>query len=232
MSIVRRKTAHRRVSLILSAAFVLGTTSTLFAGLYFGPMAGTFASAAWLGAICLGSARQIARLVRALDDQTRLARIDDLTGLANDRAFRETIRAPGRPPAGMTLALVDIDRFKAYNDQFGHAAGDAALAEFGRILVGLESETTRFFRLGGDEFAAIFSGASGSDPFEEAESIRRKVAGHAWSLSPITISVGMASVETVEREKLFERADRSLYRAKRAGGNRTIAQGMDGLPPG
>jgi diguanylate cyclase (GGDEF)-like protein len=213
------------------AGLIFGTTIVYMVARHAGPLAAALASAIWTALVGLAARKQAEALAIAMGEQAMLARVDDLTGLANVRSFREELRHLESARTGLTLALIDVDQFKAYNDAFGHPAGDAALTQIGKILAGVAVGATRVYRVGGDEFAVIFPNAEGPGPVETVESIRRGVADHPWALRPITVSIGLASFEENERSRVFELADQWLYQAKREGGNRLVAQGFEGLPP-
>ncbi|MCE7795459.1 GGDEF domain-containing protein [Sphingobium sufflavum] len=151
---------------------------------------------------------------------------DALTGVYN-RAW-----LAGRDGAllvpGTRLALIDIDHFKAVNDRFGHAAGDAALVRLSRILGDAAQAPAmpggvHVVRMGGDEFLVILSGASATDADRFAAAVRaaiRQAGPLRW-----TISMGMAQVEPQDASLAdgIARADRRLYAAKTGGRDRVAA---------
>lgn len=159
-----------------------------------------------------------------LHDRIRtLSLTDPLTGLPNRRYLdveldRELAAAErGRP---LSLVLFDLDQFKAYNDAYGHLAGDAALRAFAGILED-ETRTMNFAaRFGGDEFVAILAGSGEEGARSHAGRVSRRTEEHPL-LGPagIGVSWGMASWEPgVEKpEDLLDRADADLYRSKREG---------------
>ncbi|MDG4867628.1 sensor domain-containing diguanylate cyclase [Guyparkeria sp. 1SP6A2] len=167
------------------------------------------------------------------DQAEQLARLDPLTGVNNRRAFY-ALSAPvwsraveaGRP---LAVILIDIDRFKLINDEFGHAAGDAALqAVAGRVghMVRKEDVVARW---GGEEFIVLLPDTAGDEAYDLAERLRARLAdapvtvnGHQIS---VTASFGVAARHADESnlETLIGRADRRLYRAKDEGRNRTVA---------
>jgi diguanylate cyclase (GGDEF)-like protein len=121
--------------------------------------------------------------------------------------------------------MVDIDRFKSLNDRHGHATGDAVLRAVGSsIATTIRAEDTPA-RYGGEEFAVILRRASAPQATEVAERIRRAVSSmppdRLGVALPVTVSVGVA-VATAGEEvgSVIDRADRALYRAKRAGRDR------------
>jgi diguanylate cyclase (GGDEF)-like protein len=160
---------------------------------------------------------------------TRRAEVDDLTGLLNRAGFRARLaRAIERAhtPAGraVTLALIDVDHFKAINDTHGHGVGDAALVEIARRLVAGTRDADCVGRLGGDEFAVLFD-CDLDAACMIADRIVRLVAadpiitaGNVMVLA--SISCGLAACGMgMTRQALFDSADLALYEAKRAGRN-------------
>lgn len=149
---------------------------------------------------------------------------DELTGLANHRAFQEQLRAALRQAARsrtpLTVALLDLDGFKEANDTFGHRHGDDVLAAVGRIL----SDTRpgdRGFRLGGDEFAFLAPGLDAAHGAVVLERIRERVQR---TIPGITVSAGWHTVSgTADPLTLLDRIDAALYEAKRSGRNRALA---------
>lgn len=145
----------------------------------------------------------------------------------------ENAAAAGRP---LALLLIDIDHFKAFNDRFGHAAGDTMLKRITREIMAAARITDFTYRFGGEEFVVIADGIAGDDALALGERIRRSVAG-APSDDPagrVTASIGIASCasDASGYDKLFEIADKRLYEAKAAGRNRVIgARAPNGDPP-
>lgn len=162
---------------------------------------------------------------------SRLAETDELTGLSNRAGFLRRFEAAlADPPAdGLSIALIDVDRFKSLNDELGHVAGDAALAEIGRRIAGNLRATDLVARLGGDEFVVMLGTA---DPEVAQEVCRRMV--ESVSAAPVTLPLGgeaetRISCGLVHRMPgqggidLLNRADMALYAAKRGGRNQLIA---------
>lgn len=157
------------------------------------------------------------------------SRRDALTGLANRRAFeeelaREAARA-ARAGAPLSVALLDVDRFKGVNDAHGHAAGDAVL----RAVAARARDTLRAgdlaARIGGEEFALLLPGADLAGAAELAERVRLAIAaapieaGGRWLA--VSASLGCAALAPGEApDALVARADARLYDAKRAGRDR------------
>lgn len=165
--------------------------------------------------------------------------VDGLTGIANRRYFdvaldRELRRAQ-RAKSELSLLLIDIDSFKAYNDHFGHQQGDACLSTVAQALAAkLKRPADVAARYGGEEFAAILPDTSLEQATLHANAIREHVAGLALPHAPaahwpmVTLSIGVASFDRErlhEVPALIEAADRALYAAKRGGRNRVMVDG-------
>ncbi len=156
-----------------------------------------------------------------------LAHIDGLTAIANRRRLEEYLEEAWRncSERGRELGIVilDVDRFKDYNDTHGHQAGDDALREVADLISrSLRRSEDLVARYGGEEFICILPGASLDTALEVSEQIRQLVEQSDLGL---TVSLGVASqVPSAEAEprELIERADRALYKAKQGGRNRVV----------
>ncbi|WP_081949096.1 sensor domain-containing diguanylate cyclase [Litchfieldella xinjiangensis] len=156
-----------------------------------------------------------------------LSDTDELTGLANRRKFMtrldEEIARSNRHATPLSLVLLDLDHFKRINDTWGHLQGDQVLAELAALSLDSLREDDVIARLGGEEFALLLplTPLVCCEPL--AERLRRLIAEHDFRLPQgrVTVSVGIAEHRVGEsRETLIERADQSLYAAKRNGRNR------------
>jgi diguanylate cyclase (GGDEF)-like protein len=151
---------------------------------------------------------------------------DGLTGLLGHRAFHETLEGSvasrGDDPP-VTLAMVDIDDFKAINDEHGHPVGDEALRLVVDALLRAVREHDAVFRVGGEEFAVLFRGVTAAHALPIAERLRAEVERIEFKV-PLRVSVGLASWpdQAADRDGLVRNADAALYGAKRAGKNRTL----------
>src|SRR5882757_3049041 len=137
----------------------------------------------------------------------------------------ETAAGAGRP---ISLLLIDIDHFMAFNDSFGHAAGDKMLKRITTEIMGAARLSDFTYRFGGEEFVVIADGISGPEAAALGERIRRAIAGApvgdaAWK---VTASIGIASCakDASGYDTLFEAADKRLYQAKAAGRNKVIGE--------
>jgi diguanylate cyclase (GGDEF)-like protein len=156
------------------------------------------------------------------------ARVDDLTSLFNRRHFNECIKQEierhTRNNGTLSLILLDLDFFKAYNDVQGHTAGDKILELIGRLVNVAIRNTDLAFRYGGDEFAIILPQSITHDAFIVAERVRGQIAAEMSKKDiKISASLGLASWPDngVTLGELVNAADKALYHAKETGGNRT-----------
>lgn len=159
---------------------------------------------------------------------------DDVTGLYNRRFFslrlEEELSRNRRFNHPVSVVLLDLDGFKAVNDDFGHAAGDETLRDVAQILMRHSRGINVVSRYGGDEFAILLVETSKAGALLYADRIRETVATFPFAHGkPVTASFGVASLpgdEAETGEELFRAADEALYRAKRAGKNQvaTVAR--------
>jgi diguanylate cyclase (GGDEF)-like protein len=170
-------------------------------------------------------ASEAAVAIERADLLTRLeavARTDDLTGLANRRAWdeqlpRELARAK-RDERPVCVAMVDLDRFKEYNDEHGHQAGDRLLKQIAAIWRDVLRPTDVLARYGGEEFVVLLPNCGVDRAVEVIERLRGVIPEGE------TCSGGVASWDGREGpESLVNRADDALYRAKREGRDRVVS---------
>jgi diguanylate cyclase (GGDEF)-like protein len=153
----------------------------------------------------------------------RLAAMDPLTGILNRRGLDFVLPDPGQTP--VSVALCDLDRFKAINDGLGHAAGDEVLRRIARVLGGVLRAGDAVLRWGGEEFLLVLPGVElgrAQRIVERARSwIEREEIEVEGQTLTVTASVGVAERRPGEsREALIARADEALYVAKHSGRNR------------
>ncbi|MBD9483041.1 diguanylate cyclase [Pseudomonas sp. PDM14] len=164
----------------------------------------------------------------------RLSQLDGLTGLYNRRFFDQQLQGEWRRlrriSAPITLLMLDIDHFKAYNDALGHLAGDDALRKVAAVLQDcLQREGDVACRYGGEEFAIILANTGLEGGEHVAAQVHERIAAlaieHPQSpLQHLTLSIGLAVAEPASDEQpgdLIAHSDKALYRAKHAGRNRT-----------
>jgi diguanylate cyclase (GGDEF)-like protein len=175
---------------------------------------------------------------------------DELTGLPGRRAFNEALAGVGRL---YSIAVVDVDHFKKFNDTFGHDTGDQVLRNVAGHLARVSKG--KAFRCGGEEFAIVYDGSPVEDAAVEAEKVRRSIEedvfvarGPARSTrkrterrvnaklsrrrpkaveTNVTVSIGVAAAQsdTYDPQEVVKAADRALYSAKYLGRNRVEAAG-------
>jgi diguanylate cyclase (GGDEF)-like protein len=187
--------------------------------------------------------RNVVEIQRVVLEQTRsdaaslyeLAMHDDLTGLYTRRHFREVMelerarcRREERPYATI---FVDVDDLRRINSVYGHAGGSKALRGLGRVLQSLLRGSDVAGRVGGDEFIVLLSNCDRAGGAAFADRLRERVASTAIPMGDrtlhFTVSVGVASYpeDGATPERVIERADRALYRAKQGGKNCTAMFG-------
>jgi diguanylate cyclase (GGDEF)-like protein len=206
-----------------------------------GQLAVTLDNALVYASLELRVAERTEDLALANEKLTALSITDALTGLANRRRLEEVLSAEWlrslRSGAPVSLAMIDIDRFKTYNDQYGHAAGDRCLQQVASLLRHGVRTADLVARYGGEEFVVLMPATDLGVAVEIAERLRAAVAisgsqpagnqepGQEAEVTPyqvITISIGVATLAYTPHvlvEHLIEQADAELYRAKRGGRN-------------
>lgn len=172
----------------------------------------------------------VSQLMRLLAEQ------DSLTGLHNRRSFNRQLarlwRQAQREQVEVALLLCDVDHFKAYNDHYGHQAGDCALQRLGEVLrEAARRPLDMAVRLGGEEFAVLLYGIGPAEAQQRAEVLRQALEllriEHAGSQTApvLTLSLGIACRQPsyeLAPSVLFEDADRALYKAKAYGRNQVV----------
>lgn len=164
------------------------------------------------------------------------AETDALTGLGNHGAFQRdlaaAIEAVAEAPEAdgqLGLLMMDLDRFKSYNDRYGHPAGDALLHAVAEALYAATRSDDRVYRYGGDEFTIVLAGVALPEARRVAERARRMVAAASLErgAAPVTITVGVALLPGHGSDKgaLIAAADAALYAGKQAGGDRVVVPG-------
>jgi diguanylate cyclase (GGDEF)-like protein len=190
----------------------------------------------------LGRRRSAPRISDVFDTLTYRERYEDLLARTGSDALtgtldRHSLESHGRRAVEMAayagrplaLLLIDLDHFKAFNDRFGHAAGDAVLKGIAKEIIAAARASDFTYRFGGEEFIVIADGVAGDDALALGERIRRRIAGIPGK-DPATwmsASIGIASCphDATDYNTLFEIADRRLYQAKAAGRDRVVGEG-------
>ncbi|CAH1653692.1 GGDEF domain-containing protein [Chelatococcus asaccharovorans] len=188
-------------------------------------------------AIVKARVRNYLKLAMQRRELERLSQQDSLTGIANRRHFDEELaracRHARRSQESLSLAMIDVDHFKQYNDHYGHGAGDDALRRIAHTLAGVARRPYDLVaRYGGEEFVLLLPGVA--DVEAVLEQARREVMqlgiAHQMSTtaSVLTVSCGGIVADAGRlpktKESLLNRADEVLYRAKREGRNRVLTE--------
>ena len=172
-------------------------------------------------------------LSKEVDLYTSKAYLDGLTEVFNRRAFEEfgkkfleKMVGIGKP---VSVLMIDIDNFKDINDSFGHQVGDMILSEVAQVIRETLRDSDMVFRYGGEEFVVILPGTNLSGALKAAENVRRRVELASFKVNGrevrLTVSIGAAEGKKGESvEDLIERADKSLYIAKKTGKNRVVGE--------
>ncbi len=168
----------------------------------------------------------VARLREGRRELERLSITDHLTGLYNRRYLMDTlaneVRRSHRLNHPCALLMADVDHFKAYNDAYGHLAGDEALARVAGILREATRDVDCAARYGGEEFVVLMPETEADGAAETAQRIRARLAGDPLVGGKLTLSIGLAQFpdHADTPEALLATADAALYQAKREGRDR------------
>ena len=170
------------------------------------------------------------------ESTARSAVTDGLTGLFNHEHFASTLRRETqrskRHASSVSLIMLDVDDFKAINDNHGHLEGDRILVKLGRLLAQSLREIDMAARYGGEEFAVILPDTPRTGAFVVGDRIRRRVEEHFRRDKegpPVTVSGGVATFpdDATDVDQLVKCADDGLYRSKALGKNRITMMGGD-----
>ena len=189
----------------------------------------------------IAQAAPILSNLRTLAKAERRAATDELTGLPNARAVQDNLKRhvaqAGRSALPLAAIMLDLDRFKALNDDFGHEAGNEVLAAVGRALDATVRASDFAGRYGGEEFVVLLPDTDLDGAVALAGKLRSAIAGLQFSSVPrmVTASLGVAAMpaDTVDGPTLLRYADRALYTAKERGRNRVevSAQNTERMSP-
>lgn len=239
---------------LLAASIALWRTFSLqspIEGGVFGGITATFALLNWMWLphvpAALGAAAGLILVIAVVQDSHNMAFRDDLTKLPSRRALNELLPGLGKRYA---IAMVDVDHFKSFNDNYGHDVGDQVLKMMAARLMGVTGRG-RPFRYGGEEFTVIFPGKGVKEAQSHLETLRKAIAGYQMCLRDsdrpkddgsgksrrsgrrteqnvsVTVSIGVA--EACSRfptpEEVIKAADTALYKAKSKGRNMVCIAG-------
>jgi diguanylate cyclase (GGDEF)-like protein len=195
----------------------------------------------FLGAIFVlmvgGLALQTAKDIKRISILQHQSVTDSLMSINNRRYFEQSIdekvRMANRYGLELSLILLDIDKFKSVNDNYGHLSGDEVLRNLAKVIKGIVRDSDIICRYGGEEIAIICPQTTLEDTLILAERLRKIIEHSILALScgtqeeiKATISAGVSSLKLLEvknKEYLIKKADFALYEAKQAGRNKVIA---------
>lgn len=174
-----------------------------------------------------GTMQEISERAASEEQLAHLALHDKLTGLPNRSLFADRLHhARSRRAGAVTVMLIDLDGFKAINDDLGHAAGDSLLVTTAHRLSSALRPSDTIARFGGDEFTVLLEDASSAAAMEAGERLLDALAppveleGHQVSVRA-SIGIAVGAVDTETADELFRQADTAMYAAKRTGGGRS-----------
>ncbi len=166
-------------------------------------------------------------ILSVIFDSHHIAYTDELTGIMGRRALYEAFLGLGRK---YSIAMVDIDHFKSFNDTYGHDVGDEVLRTVASILNTVSGG--KAYRYGGEEFALVFAGKTTAESLPELERLRNAIASESLEFmvkgkpeqTQVKISIGVAENDKDHKmpEAVLKFADEGLYKAKKAGRNRVV----------
>lgn len=234
--------AHRMMTLVSVAAVLLPATvyflvsgEFLFVGMAIGAViffVSTIRSTKVLGLAMHQNFLMTHQLEISSENAERLARIDELTGLYNRRAFYEhgkvLTNSCQRNKDELAMILMDVDNFKMINDKYGHAAGDTVLREIGNILLLRLRKSDIFARIGGEEFGMLLPLTTVNIAAQLAEEFRQVIEATAITFEDkkiaVTASFGVTS-DVSDIDTLVRQADMAMYRSKESGRNAVMQGG-------
>jgi diguanylate cyclase (GGDEF)-like protein len=190
-----------------------------------------FVAMAILASPCLSVGIVLLAHDRMAECMERLATVDELTGALVRRAFFASAQArfdaARRHRTALSIAILDLDRFKAINDKYGHATGDAVLKTFAGVVMRAIGRADVFGRLGGEEFAIVFPSTTQADAAQWMETLRKAVAASAVTVPggslTCTFSAGVGELQADDTlAGLMARADAAQYTAKAMGRDRVV----------
>ena len=179
--------------------------------------------------------KRLEKELRASEERYReLSIVDDLTSLYNSRHFyfqlKMEIDRLARYEQPLTLLLLDLDNFKAFNDDYGHVEGDQVLQRFGQVVKRCLRETDFAYRYGGEEFTILLPMTTSADGAVTAERIRTEFKKEIFSPAPgqdvnLTVSIGLAQYKPQEDIKSFvRRVDKLMYQGKKNGKDKLCSE--------
>jgi len=182
--------------------------------------------------LIIGSAFVFIGSKKWMENYEKISLTDDLTKIPNRKLIRQIISKEidkhAKQSLPMCLAVIDIDYFKNINDEYGHNAGDKVLKSFAKLLCELTQNNDNIGRWGGEEFLVLLKNQEIKRAQKSMDELRQKISSHEFIIKShkvkLTISVGISQLASGDDfEKLFIRADKSLFSAKHDGRNKVVS---------
>lgn len=183
--------------------------------------------------------KQLQKSLKSLKEKNkelnRISNTDSLTAIRNRRSFfaegKKALDDAIKNDKDLNILLMDIDHFKKINDTYGHAAGDAVLKEFSRLVESIIDENTIFGRLGGEEFSIVFKDTYFGKVAKISEQIRKEIEENTLKFADneikFTVSLGLANKRDSKFiDEMLVMADEFLYKAKNNGRNKLIRENI------
>ena len=177
----------------------------------------------WLLGIWVRERDQLRETAERVDRLRKAANTDTLTGIANRRVAERALNLFATRQRRYAVMMIDIDHFKAINDQRGHDTGDRILQRIAEILKARMRVQDTVARWGGEEFLVIVESVTRDESASIAESLRQMIEAGTGEILKTTISIGVAHSETGQSvDQILKRADEGLYAAKNSGRNKVV----------
>jgi diguanylate cyclase (GGDEF)-like protein len=177
----------------------------------------------WLLGIWVRERDQLRETAERVDRLRKAANTDTLTGIANRRVAERALNLFATRQRRYAVMMIDIDHFKAINDQHGHDTGDRILQRIAEILKARMRVQDTVARWGGEEFLVIVESVTRDESASIAGSLRQMIEAGTREILKTTISIGVAYSETGQSvDQILKRADEGLYAAKNSGRNKVV----------
>jgi len=191
-----------------------------------------------VGLIYILIKRHTGRLIIKEKELTELVTMDQLTNVRNrysfNKIFADELKINSRNKTSLTFLMIDIDKFKQYNDTYGHPMGDKVLKTVAQSMkTMLKRPSDYIFRVGGEEFVILYSGLTYKEAISYGEAILKNIYNlnieHKYNqpYNNLTISIGLCHIEDFtdkNEEIIYKNADEALYEAKESGKNRLVSR--------
>ena len=215
--------------LVMGLVAYMGSSREVLEGAYLndwriGPLVlCVFGLFSWLLGIWVRERDQLRETAERVDRLRKAANTDTLTGIANRRVAERALNLFATGQRRYAVMMIDIDHFKAINDQHGHDTGDRILQRIAEILKARMRVQDTVAQWGGEEFLVMVESVTRDESASIAESLRQMIEAGTGEILKTTISIGVAHSETGQSvDQILKRADEGLYAAKNSGRNKVV----------